>query len=102
MIASSSLTALFAPNIHRARLENWPKHYPWIEKQGYNYFRRRLSEARRDVVHGLNITLEHYTTREQQEMMLGVLQFKLDVLWTMLDCMWLAYVEHKPPYHNVV
>ena len=100
--ASSSLTELFAPNIHRARLENWPKHYPWIEKQGYNYFRRRLSEARRDVVHGLNITLEHYTTREQQEMMLGVLQFKLDVLWTMLDCMWLAYVEHKPPYHNVV
>ena len=100
--ASSSLTELFAPNIHRARLENWPEHYPWIEEQGYNYFRRRLSEARRDVVHGLTITLDHYTTREQQEMMLGVLQFKLDVLWTMLDCMWMAYVEHKPPYHNVV
>ena len=28
----------------------------------------------------------------------GVLQFKLDVLWTMLDCMWMAYVENKPPY----
>ena len=30
-----------------------------------------------------------------------VLQFKLDVLWTMLDCMWMAYIANKPPYHNV-
>ena len=99
--ASSSLTELFAPTIHRARLDSWPQHYPWIGERGYNYFRQRLAEARRDVAHGLNITLDHYQTRQQQEMMLGVLQFKLDVLWTMLDCMWMAYVENKPPYHNV-
>jgi pyrroloquinoline-quinone synthase len=23
------------------------------------------------------------------------------VLWTMLDCMWMAYIENRPPYHNV-
>ena len=99
--ASSSLTELFAPKIHQARLDSWPEHYPWIDKNGYNYFRKRLSEARRDVEHGLSITLDYYKTREQQERMLGVLQFKLDVLWTMLDCMWMAYIEKKPPYHNV-
>jgi pyrroloquinoline-quinone synthase len=99
--ASSSLTELFAPTIHQKRLDNWPDSYPWIDERGYHYFRKRLTEARRDVVHGLNITLDYYKTREQQEKMLEVLQFKLDVLWTMLDCMWMAYVENKPPYHNI-
>lgn len=99
--ASSSLTELFAPTIHQSRLDAWPEHYPWIEPQGYAYFRKRLSEARRDVEHGLEITLDFYRTREQQERMLEVLQFKLDVLWTMLDCMWVAYIAKRPPYHNV-
>ncbi|HYN79079.1 MAG TPA: pyrroloquinoline-quinone synthase PqqC [Lamprocystis sp. (in: g-proteobacteria)] len=99
--ASSSLTELFAPTIHQARLDAWPGHYPWIEPQGYAYFRKRLAEARRDVEHGLAITLDYFRTREQQERMLEVLQFKLDVLWTMLDCMWVAYIAKRPPYHNV-
>ena len=98
--ASSSLTELFAPKIHQKRLDKWPEHYPWIDDKGYSYFRKRLSEARRDVQHGLDITLDYYKTREDQERMLGILQFKLDILWTMLDCMWMAYIEHKPPYHN--
>ncbi|MES9941462.1 MAG: pyrroloquinoline-quinone synthase PqqC [Candidatus Thiodiazotropha sp. 6PLUC2] len=99
--ASSSLTELFAPTIHQNRLDNWPKYYPWIDERGYHYFRKRLTEARRDVKYGLDITLNYYKSREQQEKMLEVLQFKLDILWTMLDCMWMAYVENKPPYHNI-
>ena len=87
----SSLTELFAPDIHKARLANWPQHYPWIEPSGYAYFRQRLAEARRDVEHGLAVTLEHFRTRAQQERALDILQFKLDILWTMLDAMQLAY-----------
>ena len=98
--ACSSLTELFAPEIHQSRLDSWPTHYPWIEAAGYQYFRKRLSEARRDVQHGLNITLEHFETREQQEHALGILQFKLDVLWTMLDAMQLAYTHQEPPFHS--
>ena len=49
---------------------------------------------------GLEITLDYYKTRKQQESMLDIIQFKLDVLWTMSDCMWLAYIENKTPYHN--
>ena len=49
----SSLTEFFAPEIHKERLSNWPQHYPWIDQSGYAYFRKRLSEARRDVEHGL-------------------------------------------------
>ncbi|MDG9928816.1 MULTISPECIES: pyrroloquinoline-quinone synthase PqqC [unclassified Pseudomonas] len=99
--ASSSLTELFAPQIHQSRLDSWPQHYPWIDPAGYDYFRKRLKEARRDVEHGLRITLEHYRTREAQERMLNILQFKLDVLWSMLDAMSMAYELQRPPYHTV-
>ena len=98
--ASSSLTELFAPKIHQKRLDNWPDIYPWIDEKGYQYFRKRLKEARRDVQHGLDITLDYYKTRKEQEYALSVLQFKLDILWTMLDCMWMAYIEKKPPFYN--
>ena len=98
--ACSSLTEMFAPAIHQKRLDNWPKHYPWIQAKGYEYFRRRLAEARRDVANGLQITLDHFTTRAEQEHALDILQFKLDVLWSTLDAMGLAYLDKKPPYWN--
>jgi pyrroloquinoline-quinone synthase len=87
----SSLTELFAPEIHQKRLDNWPQFYPWIEPEGYYYFKKRLSEARRDVEHGLAVTLDYFRTREQQERALDILQFKLDVLWSMLDAMQVNY-----------
>lgn len=99
--AASSLTELFAPKIHQSRLEAWPTHYPWIEEKGYVYFRKRLSEARRDVDHGLDITLDTFTTAAQQQRMLEILQFKLDILWTMLDAMTMAYELDRPPFHTV-
>ncbi|MCR9097300.1 MAG: pyrroloquinoline-quinone synthase PqqC [bacterium] len=96
--AASSLTELFAPTIHQKRLDNWPTLYPWIDEGGYDYFRRRLGEARRDVEHGLQLTLDGFDTRALQDRAVEVLQFKLDILWTMLDAMWMAYVEKRPPY----
>ncbi|CAM2188688.1 Pyrroloquinoline-quinone synthase [Paraburkholderia sacchari] len=89
----SSLTEMFAPQIHRDRLANWPEHYPWIEPQGLAYFRSRISLAQRDVEQGLAITLDHFVRREQQERALEVLQFKLDVLWSMLDSIEKAFPE---------
>jgi pyrroloquinoline-quinone synthase len=98
--ACSSLTELFAPEIHQKRLDTWPQHYPWIDVDGYQYFRKRLSEARRDVQHGLEITLDHFNTRELQDRALEILQLKLDILWSMLDAMQLAYVYQEPPFHS--
>ena len=91
--AAASLTELFAPAIHQSRLDFWPQHYPWIEPEGYAYFRRRLLDAPRDVINGLRITLGHFNTRQLQERALAILQFKLDILWSMLDAMMLAYSE---------
>jgi len=83
----SSLTELFAPEIHKQRLANWPEHYPWIDKAGLQYFQSRVSIARRDVEFGLAFTLDWFKTRAAQERALEVLQFKLDVLWQMNDAM---------------
>ncbi|MFT5933145.1 MAG: pyrroloquinoline-quinone synthase [Hydrogenophaga sp.] len=83
----SSLTELFAPEIHKQRLATWPEHYGWIEPAGLHYFRSRVSQARRDVEQGLSITMAHFTTRAQQQRALEVLQFKLDILWSMNDAM---------------
>lgn len=87
----SSLTELFAPEIHKQRLATWPEHYPWIEAEGLHYFRSRVSQARRDVEQGLEVTLAHFKTPLQQERALEVLQFKLDILWTMNDAIALKY-----------
>ena len=87
----SSLTELFAPEIHKQRLATWPEHYKWIDPDGLAYFRNRVSQARRDVEQGLAVTLAHFTTRAQQERALEVLQFKLDILWALNDAMALKY-----------
>jgi pyrroloquinoline-quinone synthase len=83
----SSLSELFAPDIHKQRLANWPEHYPWIESGGLQYFQTRVSAARRDVEQGLAVTLDSFRTREQQHRALDIVQFKLDVLWSMNDAM---------------
>ncbi len=87
----SSLTELFAPEIHKQRLAGWPTHYPWIDAAGLHYFQSRVSLARRDVEFGLAFTLDHFVTRPAQERALEILKFKLDVLWQMSDAMALRY-----------
>ncbi len=52
--------------------------YPWIDESGLSYFKKRLTEARRDVEHGLGVTLDFFSTsREMQEKALDILQFKI-------------------------
>jgi len=91
--AISSLTEMFAPRIHADRLAGWPQLYPWIDVQGLAYFRSRIPLATRDVEHGLAIAHDWCRTRERQQRAIEILQFKLDVLWTMLDSIERAYPD---------
>ena len=87
----ASLTELFAPQIHKQRLATWPEHYPWIDPAGLQYFRNRVSQARRDVEHGLQITLDYFNTPALQQRAIDILQFKLQVLWQISDAMAVRY-----------
>ena len=91
---ASSLTELFAPHIHQQRIDTWPDKYPWVKSEGLQYFKNRLTQARRDVAHGLRFTLEYFSqNRALQERALGILQFKLDVLWSLADAIMLQQCE---------
>jgi pyrroloquinoline-quinone synthase len=91
---ASSLTELFAPHIHQQRIDTWPTQYPWVDLAGLHYFKQRLTQARRDVAHGLRFTLDYFSqTRALQERALEILQFKLDLLWALADAIMLNQCE---------
>jgi pyrroloquinoline-quinone synthase len=82
---AASLTELFAPAIVSERLTAMLTHYTWIEPDGLQYFRNRLSQAPRDAEHALALVIERSTTRAAQERAIAALEFKCDVLWALLD-----------------
>jgi pyrroloquinoline-quinone synthase len=82
---ASSLTELFAPDLMAKRLEAFQRHYTWVEQRGLEYFRNRLTQARRDSGEALTLTHEYCATGELQEAAVRALRFKCDLLWAQLD-----------------
>lgn len=89
---AASLTELFAPEAHRRRIDAFGTHYLYVPDDCLTYFRQRLVEARRDVDHGLTITLSHFTSALAQDRVLEILRFKLDILWTLAETVYRAHV----------
>lgn len=89
---ASSLTELFAPKIHEARIEGLFKHYDFANPTSMSYFQNRLKEAPKDVAFGLAWVLEHADTEEKEDMVAEALIFKTNVLWAQLDALHGAYV----------
>jgi len=90
---ASSLTELFAPDIHRERIDGFERYYEFANDATLSYFRRRLIEAPRDVEFGLAYVLENAKTRDQQEKCIAALTFKTELLWAQLDALHHAYVS---------
>jgi len=89
---ASSLTELFAPELHKTRIDALLKNYAFANDRTLAYFRKRLDQAPRDVMYGLSYVLREARTRDQQEAALAALRFKTDVLWAQLDALHHAYV----------
>jgi pyrroloquinoline-quinone synthase len=95
---ASSLTELFAPNLHEERISGMLQHYDFVSPDIMSYFSRRLTQAPRDAGFALEYVKEYATTREQRETVCNALIFKTNVLWVQLDALYHAYVEgHVPP-----
>ena len=88
---ASSLTELFAPDLMAKRLEAFQLHYKWVPSWGFDYFQRRLTQARKDSDSALDLTLRYCTTPELQEAAVQALVTKCDILWSMLDAIDLKY-----------
>jgi pyrroloquinoline-quinone synthase len=89
---AASLTELFAPKIHAARIEGLLAHSAFADEASLAYFRNRLAEAPADVAFGLAWVLDHADTAEKQAAAAAALIFKTDVLWAQLDALDAAYV----------
>ena len=96
---ASSLTELFAPEIHSERILGMLEHYDFIDEGMMTYFTRRLEQAPRDVDFALNYVKEHGRSVLSQQAVLRALLFKTEVLWAQLDALYGAYVTpgHIPP-----
>ena len=90
---ASSLTELFAPRLMSRRLEAWEQHYPWVSSEALSYFRTRVSRARLDSKQAIEFVVRHANTYELQERCLRALITKTEILWHMLDCLTMAYIE---------
>ncbi len=90
---ASSLTELFASEIHRRRIEGFERYYEFANDDTLSYFRQRLKQAPRDVDFGLNYVLDNAQSRDQQDRCLRALNFKTELLWAQLDALHHAYVE---------
>ncbi|MET4126834.1 pyrroloquinoline-quinone synthase PqqC [Roseovarius sp. MBR-6] len=89
---AASLTELFAPKIHAERIEGLLANYAFADDAALSYFRKRLTEAPKDVAFGLAWVLDHADTAEKQDAAAAALEFKTDVLWAQLDALHHAYV----------
>src|SRR6266704_6499202 len=82
---ASSLTELFAPDLVERRIGVLEQFYPWVKRDGLEYFRRRLEQAPRDADDALDLVFRWARTRADQEKAVSALNFKCDVLWLLLD-----------------
>jgi pyrroloquinoline-quinone synthase len=88
---ASSLTELFAPDLMARRLEAFKTHYTWVPAWGFDYFNRRLTQARKDSDSALELTLRYCSTPELRQAAVAALSFKCDILWAVLDAIDLKY-----------
>src|SRR5271168_3002840 len=95
---ASSLTELFAPNLHEERISGMLAHYDFVNPDIMSYFSRRMQQAPRDANFALDHVKTHAKTPAEREAVCNALIFKTNVLWVQLDALYHAYVDgHIPP-----
>jgi coenzyme PQQ biosynthesis protein C len=92
---ASSLTELFSPVIISERMAGMLANYDFVTRETLAYFDKRPPQAQRDSDFALDYVKQHARTPEAQQAALAALEFKCNVLWSMLDALYHAYVAPK-------
>ncbi|MFE7170633.1 pyrroloquinoline-quinone synthase PqqC [Streptomyces sp. NPDC057616] len=82
---AASLTELSAPGLMRTRIAAFERHYRWIDADGLAYFRTRVDQGGRDGAEALALVLDLARAPEEHQRAVAALEFKCDVLWSLLD-----------------
>ena len=64
-----------------------------MKSEVLEYFRSRVTKARRDSQQAIEFVVAYATTYELQERCVRALIKKAGILWHLLDCLYAAYVE---------
>jgi len=86
---------LFAPMLMARRIEAWRHHYPWVSSEALGYFQMRIARASLDSKQAVDFVVQHALTYELQERCVRALIKKAEILWHLLDCLHVAYVEPR-------
>ena len=89
---ASSLTEMFSRDLIALRMDKLRQHYPWLEG-GLAYFQARLTQAPDDARFALDWVTKHASIRAEQELAIGALRAKCDILWAQLDALYFSYVN---------
>jgi coenzyme PQQ biosynthesis protein C len=96
---ASSLTELFSPVIISERIQGMLANYDFVTPDTMAYFNKRPPQAERDSAFALDYVKRNAVSEADQRSVIAALEFKCDVLWSMLDALYHAYVapKHPPP-----
>jgi pyrroloquinoline-quinone synthase len=94
---ASSLTEMFSPAIISERVSGMLRAYDFVDEDTLAYFTPRLTQAPQDVAFALDYVKREARRREEQELVLGALRFKCDLLWAQLDALHHAYISPGLP-----
>ena len=89
---ASSLTEMFSKSLITLRMDRMIVHYPYLSSS-LGYFESRLSQAPEDAGFALNWVKQNAHTRAEQDLAIGALRAKCDILWAQLDALYFAYVQ---------
>jgi pyrroloquinoline-quinone synthase len=89
---ASSLTEMFSKSLISLRMDRMIEHYPYLSSS-LGYFESRLSQAPEDASFALNWVKQNASTRTEQDLAIGALRAKCDILWAQLDALYFAYVQ---------
>ena len=93
---STSLFEVPARGELAMRIEALRERYRWIEPRGLKFFLSRLAQLERDSKLVLDIALRYSTTRELQESALSSAMYMAEVVWSLHDAVYMAYVINGP------
>ena len=98
---ATSLTQIFLPAVVDRRINALARYYNHIVKpEGLRYFMSLSAQARKDSNTALTLVIKYADTNELREKAIRAVFFSEDVLWSILDAIYSAFVVRDSPLHE--
>lgn len=91
---TASLSDLFYEALAE-RVKAFEKHYRWVKSEGLGYFRSRLIQTKRDSNIALDLAVRYCNTLDLQNRAIEAVAFKNNILWSISDTIYTAYVVRE-------